>query len=61
MDDTDRLRDAWDAAEEAVATAGDPADLPELEARAEAAHDAYIEAEEALALARRIHSGKTRE
>lgn len=52
VDDTDRLREAWEAAEAALANATDPVDVVTLEATAEAANEAYIRAEEARALRR---------
>ena len=55
MEDTDRLRDAWDEAEAALAAETDPGEVANLRARAERAHDAYIDAEEAEAIERRLH------
>jgi len=54
-DQTDRLRDAWDEAEAVLAAASDPNELATLRARAEAAHETYLRAEEADAIDRRAH------
>jgi hypothetical protein len=54
MDQTHDLRDAWEAAEAAVAGATDPGVVAALEASAEAANEAYIRAAEAEGLERRM-------
>lgn len=51
--DSDRLRDAWDEAEASLASARDPGEVAALRARAEAAHEAYLQAEELEAIERR--------
>jgi hypothetical protein len=60
MDDTDRLRDAWDEAERLLANASNPSDVAALRARAEAAEEAYLRAEEADAIERRTDAERLR-